>query len=1245
MNANDGFITPYETALKSKYTMSKNSQYEDKIINKYRGFNSIIEVEDFIKSIANMKQKVYYEIIKNNGSKFYFDIDKVELTHKEFDEYLNDFIIAFNIYFKLKITIDDLLIYYRDDKKNIDIITSSHIIIKGYNSTKKIMKLFLSYFNKNIDEKIYTCNRLFNLPFNTKLKYIIKYKDYDYTNQKLFIDYKTQNANIKDYLVSYIENTQKVIIPFYHLLVSFFKRLDKLEIKQSHKLLKEGFNAFKNNANKEIIEPIKVYYNKLDDCLHFLMENLPNAFFDNSNDWKTMTNIFKKFNMSFANILLWNEMGSIKSNNKWTIEKNNDYYSNIDINKVKSGLPIFKKIVKKYINYEILIETNRDLLKWIETKTNNNYDDVIRNNANNQIITLTNNDDIFYYDTKSGFLKNKNKIIIGNFNIEVELKKVYDANKNIDEIELNHINDIDPYLLAFNNSLDGIFAVNAKWGTGKTHKVIRSVINDARYKNKRVIMLTENNALNLKFANDFEFITHINNKNIDQSKNIACSTESIQKININVDDVIILDEYETLLNHYSSETFKKKEFNKFLLFKQALQKAKKIIVLDADLSLDRLTFLKNLKGISYKTYYINQNNFNDYSFLVYENKDTFFKCIDKSFNTNKKVIIASSSKNQNDILYIDIKNKIANVKIKPKTILKANSDGVFLYRKNKEELVLDKHETLNKLEDAIITNNVDIFLFTPTIKTGISINSTYFNVCYGYAHNKSVCSREFLQMLFRARNLKDKEIHISFNTSFRPITNYVLKEQIKNYILSPITIFKSFKLFGEDNDFKEVDIQIDTDIDYLNMKITNLYESYNSQTRFTQDIMTRLIYNHNLPIKFISLYDDDDDKNEKDDTELIITDDKMVNTKLITHDEYIKKQTYETMEKIQKLQEKRNLLEYEYKTDIQDKTETYYNCVKSYLDQYNDEIKELTEHGINWREYEKYNLFYRFYYFKGITDNYNPNKDLYDFLNTSHFYHTYNDKETKEQMKLLKRILNQTPQTILENNSEYANSNSVNSLNNYEHKIGKQRIIIDVINHLSLDLTKLPQTKTNKEYDSIIMNFNLNQFNKSLENYFKNYEIEHFYKFDFKDKNYKKNIKKVLHDLLAEIGVYVKYTSDKNTTRDNDKMVFYYKDFNTEKSLYKGRLNGLHIRTDKAVKTRNIYKTENGIKLYKSNEKYYTTYEVKYNKNIKYLMTQKTDETLYKDLMENTLNKDLKIYLKMKNRPYVIDNKTYYEYV
>ncbi len=1229
-NTEDQFNQNYTDAIQCPYTLAKNAMHDNKIINKYRGFHSFIEMENFIKSISQMKQKVYFEVLTDDYTKPFFDIDKSNLSFEEYDRFIDEFIGAFNIFFKTNILKPELLIYYRDDNKNKNIITSSHIIVTKYNTSRNNIKLFLTYFNKYlhplekgdtknsmvlkerrvplIDDKIYTKNRLFNLPYNTKIKYI------DGTfNDKNFIDYKNQSKSIKDYLASYTLNTIKLNIPKYHGVVTILQKLEKIITKNDNKLLKVYFNKLKQNASLTQSEPIekqKLYFNSINSSLDFLADNLPNDFFKNSSDWRMITNIFKKYGITQDQFDKWNKTSTEKTNNKWTKDANTSFYNSIDVLKVRSGKPIFKSIISSYLNVELIFDYDDTLIKWLETQTNINCDWVKENEITAEKIIIKNytfgksiskdgvcgenpaEDFQYEYNTITGFLKNNKNEIIGNYHYDITLKTNYELNKNeTNIINLNYIDEIDNYLTEFNNKEKDIFCVKAKWGTGKTHKIIRNVIENSKTQNNRVIMLSENNALNLKFSKEFNFQTHINNSNLDQSKNIVCSTESIQKIKFNEEDILILDEYETLINHFESDTFAKQAFNKFMLFKNAIKMVKKILILDADISRERIKLIENIRQEQIDIININQNNFSEYSFFVYETKDAFISSIKKNIKNDKKILIASSSKTLNDNIYIDFKNKMNSKKINYKIILKIDSEGAFIFKFGSEDKI-DKHNTLHNLEEVIIDNNIDILLFSPTIKTGVSINTEYFNICYGYAHSKSICSREFIQMLFRSRNLIDKEIHIGFNTSFRPIVPYIDKNKLENYIIAPILIFQIEKKKDDEDKYKpsknlqELRDYMDyfVDRDYLNLKILNLKENYNSNKNFTQDILSRLLYNHKITIQYKGYDDDDDDEDDTEETKNEEIEDPFIEIEIPTH----------------------------YKV----RTQT-----------------------LKWISMKKYNFFYKQYFIKGITDRYEPSEPVYKVINNKLFYNRYFTPELQNQYKLIKYIYSNK----LNMNTSYLHQ-TINKLDQTEHYIGKAEIVLDVLKNINLDIKTLPITKTNKEFNTLLMNFNLNGFQNDILDYFNNYKIEHHHKINFNDKNYIKNIKKALHELLNEIGVSFKYVDEKNTSRDYDKIEFYFKDFNTEKKAYQGRLSGEHFRTNIIKKFKRGFKNIDGtIDLYKSNKNYYTTYQIKINKNIKYLSGRITDETNYKDLMDHILHLELKNYLYKKYRPYIIDISDYEE--
>ena len=111
------------------------------------------------------------------------------------------------------------------------------------------------------------------------------------------------------------------------------------------------------------------------------------------------------------------------------------------------------------------------------------------------------------------------------------------------------------------------------------------------------------------------------------------------------------------------------------------------------------------------------------------------------------------------------------------------------------------------MEDTLIRHNIDIFLFSPTIKTGVSVNAEYFDKCYAYGSSSSLCVREFFQMLFRFRNLKQKEINISFNSKFTRPKEYISTERISEILLNEptITLYILYNLNENENGNKNIE--------------------------------------------------------------------------------------------------------------------------------------------------------------------------------------------------------------------------------------------------------------------------------------------------------------------------------------------------------------------------------------------------------------------------------------------------------
>ena len=1220
----------YTDALEYKYTIAwdKNA----KGIKWYGGFNSFLEYEDFINKSNKIKTRVFYEVL-GKECKAYFDFDKLDTTKEQLNIFIDNFIGYLNELFNINISINELLIYTRteEDPNKID---SVHISIINYKFTQQDLKKAVKYFKfvmtddviEKMDDKIYSKNRLFNLPNNTKLKYLKQ----DNTNPKYFIDYKTQSKEAKDILITYTDELPKIEIDNTKLFIN--------------EIIQDLFNSTIDIVNKKLEEQTPILeeqrirqriinINEPIDIFDLLIFELEKSFYSNGKDWKHITLLFKKFGITHDQFNKWNKQ-SVK-NTKYTLEQNKTYYNKLDIFKCKSGKKIFKEIIERHLNITINFNSNNKLAVWLFNKINGNneYTPEFYDNSLNEINSIIDNENskIFYigeyeYDTVEGFLVLRttdglkiNKNIVGNYFVEVDYKKLAEESSINKKILLENIEDITPYISDFNkNKQKSIISVKAKWSSGKTQIITRNIIQYGKNK-YRVIFLTENNSLNKQLVKQFStedniFISHIktakgvlNKQETDEEDNekiinIVCSIESIQKIKFKETDILILDEYESIINHFESETFNNQNFEKFMLFKSALIKVNKIVMLDADISNERLKIIERITNIETKTFHILTNNFKEYSFNYYNNANSFKTNYENDLNNNNKLIFPSSSKNYINRLYTDFIVKYPN-----KNIMKLTSEGVQV----NNDAIITKAELLDNLEEIIINNNIDIFLHSPSIKTGISINTEYFNKCYAYGSSKSLCSREFIQMFFRARQLKDKSINISVNGKIKRAKPYVKISNIERYLIDPVYLLQTFKLFepevkqsfdDEKITEKEIDYEsiIKFDKDYLLTKITNLYENHNSKTRFTQDLLTRLIHSHNIPINFIDYQEEQEEEQVEQDQE-------------------------EQEEQLEQLEEKdKEIITSEF-------TQSRLLTPKEYLD---------TNHKKNWLEISKYKFFYQKYFIKGITDKLEYDKYIYDTINTYNFYNKYTVKEEMTKYMNLKIILNNDIEKIKSDLTPEINykKQTENTFTDYEHKKGLQIILIKLIAQMKLNINELPLKMSNAEFETIVKGFS--GFQNDLKIFFDTYTIEHTHKFDFNDKNYIIHIKRAIIDLLEKVNIKFKYVN-KNTAGKNDKFTIYLCNVDNHNKKYIGRLNQNDMRIHKNLikKTKNTFKYNDKKAYSTNNENYYTTYEVKINKKVKAISL--TIESNNETLLTNWKKVLISIMEHKQHRPLLISEVDY----
>jgi hypothetical protein len=800
--------------------------------------NYVIEC-DFID--FNFKNKIkngnLFEILDKVYRKLYFDIDKIS---QDINTTINNFL---NILKKhIDYGLEQPLILKRQNTNSLHLIF--HNIKMDYRQQKQL-SLFLHSELECIDTSIYNKSRFFCLPYNSKSYIDTKEPNNficydDYTNQKY-------NENIDNFLINDVSNCS-------------------IDLKFN--------NKFINETNKQVIEDnCKIVNTDNDKLVSSLIKNLPKEFYDNSYYWKLLIHYLYNWGYDFIKFMV--HSAKIKDIN-YDDEIIYDYINKKIKNFYENSNVIFSLISKKYkLKFDFNNRYSFDFVKWvsdiIDIDTNTiikRFDDYFdkaneRNRENNkknkpktelvfnqykiiiksQIILDNENGKFYYYpiskiNYKSKYEDNSIKIKIKDLKVMIE----------------------DDYYLNCFNKVNGVYAL---YGSGKSFYIVMELM---RKYNKKILMITENNSINneslIKYK-EFGAKNHIQYrdgeislKELQEARVAICSLESLEKL-YNDYDIIVLDEFETLFNHFNSETLTNKktgsnDYSIFLNLKNKCINADKIFCLDADLSIERTELLCNMVS-SYepKLFFCDDNNFTDTKHNIYIKRTEFQSKLLDDIGNDKKISLCANSKKECEV-YKDLIDK----KYTKTILLLTGSVDVKIFNYQNNTIILKKTDVLKDLENTIKNYQVDIFIYSPTIITGISINDDYFDSVFAIATNKYVCnSRIFLQMLYRNRRTKANEINISFNCSFNKYADNVNIKVLK--FNQRCLLKEKYKLINISND--------NVDEDFFNLRLINNTENLFSEKYFTQDTITRLkqhhfninlIYNNKTDDKLNQLYQD-----------------------------------------------------------------------------------------------------------------------------------------------------------------------------------------------------------------------------------------------------------------------------------------------------------------------------------------------------------------------------------------------------
>jgi hypothetical protein len=262
--------------------------------------------------------------------------------------------------------------------------------------------------------------------------------------------------------------------------------------------------------------------------------------------------------------------------------------------------------------------------------------------------------------------------------------------------------------------------------------------------------------------------------------------------------LIILDEIETILNTFSSETIADREFEIKETFYELLSNGKKIIANDAFLSDRGVNFLRTLRtyrGDEQKIYLsINTQKPPPRDALVIKDKEKFENALLKDIEAGKKIIFHCSSKenvkricnsiksierddnddNEDEVDNQD-KENIDDEEDDKEDNENENVEKLLMRRREKRKMkqkykVLVYHGEMDdklKMETATNVNvewkKYDLVAYSPSINTGLNFtDDKYFDKKYFMGSKNSAVVRDAVQAIDRARETKTQELVIHF---------------------------------------------------------------------------------------------------------------------------------------------------------------------------------------------------------------------------------------------------------------------------------------------------------------------------------------------------------------------------------------------------------------------------------------------------------------------------------------------------
>lgn len=315
------------------------------------------------------------------------------------------------------------------------------------------------------------------------------------------------------------------------------------------------------------------------------------------------------------------------------------------------------------------------------------------------------------------------------------------------------------------------FMIRSPMGTAKS-TIIGHIISEASDHGQRCLIITNRISVAEDFCEKYNIKTYLESK-YNNGDSLICQYDSLWKYDLRAFDIVIMDEFISLMCHSRSELAN----SSISLVKFFASFNKKLVIADAFLTgYEQFLIPKN------KLFLLDNSYRDDTKLFDYSNKNNFILKILQTAKKHKITVSATSLVFLNDLRSLLHFNNIRTASLTSET---ANTSKKLIY----------------KLFETEKNDVYDVLLYSPTLTVGVSnLNDIDYHFHYDSANSADVISS--IQMIKRTR--KAKEIHFFVKESYSYLqTSY---DSVRKSYLENVGSMTNFNVLFKIDDYGDVQI-------------------------------------------------------------------------------------------------------------------------------------------------------------------------------------------------------------------------------------------------------------------------------------------------------------------------------------------------------------------------------------------------------------------------------------------------------